>query len=389
MNSKYYGAVVTIFFLSTASCLGMLTEKNRQRAKEIEQLGTDINQQDTNGDTPLYRAVARNDKSMVRLLLEKEADPRIKNNDGFTPLHRAVINGDEGIVSMLLEAGSDIINQQDNIGYTALARGVASGNRNIVKSLLEAGVNSTPKDQYGDTPLHWAVMNGDTDMVTMLLHAGADQNSRNKAGNTPIDLAQIKGFTEILDLIQASKKEGLEPATIPFSIRAPVSGGVEFLVGGRKPPPILAKIIRESMPRGNGLRNPEGAPQRKPFGWVHKNIKIAGVAALGTLVGLYYWLKKNEQPAGLVQELQQLLKNNRFDRAYQLAQDNEAEFAQLSGDERTKLLAAINRALGALTQAHEAAAKALPGVRQYQQWALGSEADHVKSLMNLVRIINS
>jgi hypothetical protein len=101
-------------------------------------------------------------------------------------------------------------------------------------------------------------------------------------------------------------------------------------------------------------------------------------------------IKKEIEPAArLVQQLQQLLQNNRLDEAYELAQNNKAELAQLSDEERMKLLLEINKAHGALAQAHESAAEAWPFIRQYLQRKLGSEADRVKRLSDLVRMINN
>jgi hypothetical protein len=73
-----------------------------------------------------------------------------------------------------------------------------------------------------------------------------------------------------------------------------------------------------------------------------------------------------------------LLKSNHLDEAYQLAKDNEVALAQLAGDERVKLLFAINKAHGVLTQAQTS-----PVAREL------SETDQLKLLMDLVQIINN
>lgn len=65
----------------------------------------DINKQNDNGQTVLYR-MARDDKyEIVELLLQKGADPNIPNINGYTPLLATIINGrkNEESLKLLLE----------------------------------------------------------------------------------------------------------------------------------------------------------------------------------------------------------------------------------------------------------------------------------------------
>ena len=58
--------------------------KNKELLKRILSLGLDVNQQDICGWTPLMIAVKFSKKEDVEILLEYDADPRIKNNEGKT-----------------------------------------------------------------------------------------------------------------------------------------------------------------------------------------------------------------------------------------------------------------------------------------------------------------
>ncbi|KAL7301743.1 hypothetical protein TKK_0005738 [Trichogramma kaykai] len=84
------------------------------------------------GDRPLHNAArsgGRDRRELVRLLLRKDADPKLFSNDGLTPLHVACAaeEDDSSVVNMLLEIG-DEIDVEDKFGRTPL--------RLAVKNLL-------------------------------------------------------------------------------------------------------------------------------------------------------------------------------------------------------------------------------------------------------------
>ncbi|XP_049875100.1 ankyrin repeat and SOCS box protein 3-like [Pectinophora gossypiella] len=64
---------------------------------------TDINQQSTNGDTPLILAVQGYNDDVVRFLLKNGADPHIKNVFGELAMNMALCMGYESIFNILLE----------------------------------------------------------------------------------------------------------------------------------------------------------------------------------------------------------------------------------------------------------------------------------------------
>lgn len=71
------------------------------------QKGADPNLRDGRGNTPLLLAVAGGQPDMIRILTAAKANPNIGNASGETPLIRAVQRHDIGMVRELLNAGAD------------------------------------------------------------------------------------------------------------------------------------------------------------------------------------------------------------------------------------------------------------------------------------------
>ena len=74
--------------------------------------------------------------NLVKLLLEKGADPNIQNNDGNTALIKACNEGHTEIVQLLLKDGRTDPNIQNNNGNTPLIFACYKGHTTIVELLL-------------------------------------------------------------------------------------------------------------------------------------------------------------------------------------------------------------------------------------------------------------
>jgi ankyrin repeat protein len=112
------------------------------------------------GATPLMRAAKAGDATLMKLLLDKGADPNRAMKNGTTALMvtagRVVRGGgqaDQTIAAMaaLLDKGANV-NAATPDGSTALHQAVGRGNE-IVKFLVEKGAKLDVKDKYGRTPL--------------------------------------------------------------------------------------------------------------------------------------------------------------------------------------------------------------------------------------------
>lgn len=81
--------------------------------------GSDLNEKDDYGSTPLIVAITFDKVEVARMLIEAGADLEITNNDGSTPLHIAAFLCRTEIVEALLDNGADK-NVKNSRGATAL-----------------------------------------------------------------------------------------------------------------------------------------------------------------------------------------------------------------------------------------------------------------------------
>lgn len=127
------------------------------------------------GATPLYRAVKATDLTVIRLLMEKGADPSVKTKDGATPLMVACGLGARRGAA----AEEDVIEKADRADPL-----------DAVKLFLDAGADVNAVNDLGNTALHYAALNGSARIAEYLAGKGARLDIQNKQGRSPVDLAR-------------------------------------------------------------------------------------------------------------------------------------------------------------------------------------------------------
>ncbi|XP_012557209.1 inversin-B [Hydra vulgaris] len=90
---------------------------------------------DLEGRCPLHYAAMVDRTDIIKILMQNQPNPNIKDNAGCPPLHFAAYGGFVHCMSVLLENGANV-NNQDNEGRTALHWACKSGSLDAVKLLV-------------------------------------------------------------------------------------------------------------------------------------------------------------------------------------------------------------------------------------------------------------
>lgn len=113
--------------------------------RDLLDAGSDPNQLDQRGNSPLIEAIHRKRISIIKLLLQWGADPNQKNKVGNSPLHFAV-HGDPSSVELLLDAGAEPnIRSDQQVTPLAEAARVDMIDLTTMKLLIMAGARTDMK----------------------------------------------------------------------------------------------------------------------------------------------------------------------------------------------------------------------------------------------------
>jgi len=106
----------------------------------IEAQGSDINQGDCRGVTPLILAAQEGNQGAVGLLLAQDGiNPDKPDNSGGTPLWWASYKGNEGVVRLLLARDDINPDKPDKDGETPFCVASTNGHKGIASLLLSQG----------------------------------------------------------------------------------------------------------------------------------------------------------------------------------------------------------------------------------------------------------
>jgi ankyrin repeat protein len=168
-------------------------------ARVLVEHKADVDSQDIEGKTPLHLLLEDtgcDDDDIVdlaRLLLEHATDVNIRTTDDWTLLHSAAYWGRLEIVRMLLDRGANpnAENKENETPLRLVSRGKYNSQERglgIARLLLGRGVdvNATAKTPF--TPLHWAAFNGRLEIARVLLDHGANLNAETEGDETALHL---------------------------------------------------------------------------------------------------------------------------------------------------------------------------------------------------------
>ncbi len=201
--------------------------------------------------TPLMAAVSGNQTAMVRWLLRKGADPRLKGKDGFEPLMLAVREGRPGAVAELAPYRRESLD-------AALLLAAMEGRAEVIDTLTNYGASVYARMEDGRTPLMVAAENGHTDAVRILLDIGAGRFATDSAGRTAAEHAKEAGHAEIAALISRDPLPGELALESPEEVAMSMDKFVDREAGNAAANPDLT----EQSELSGGAMRPVGPPSK-------------------------------------------------------------------------------------------------------------------------------
>lgn len=165
-----------------------------------------VNENDDNGETLLFKAVAQSNLSAVQMLLELDADlHRSENVVGNSAILRVIETGDVEIATTLLNSGADP-ESRDNNGESALIKAIIEDRPELLALLLEYGVILDRRDERGHTALMHAITTNKLEMVKALLTAGANPTVKTLANESMLELANKTENQELITIFDDFEK---------------------------------------------------------------------------------------------------------------------------------------------------------------------------------------
>jgi ankyrin repeat protein len=129
------------------------------------------------GGTALAAAAERNFVDIMRLLLERGANPNLAGTLGMTPISSAAYHGHREAVTVLIRAGANLDVADKRYHRTALIEAAWKGHIDVVRMLVAAGANLDIQSVDNRRAVDFARQFGHKEIEAMLIAAEGARTS--------------------------------------------------------------------------------------------------------------------------------------------------------------------------------------------------------------------
>jgi ankyrin repeat protein len=182
-------------------------------AKRLLDQGVRADSKDSEGTPALMAATLYSNADLVKLLLDRGANPNVTNTVGATPLMWAI--PDLAKVKTLLEHGADVNAKSTNLQRTPLLVAASyPGSVEILKLLLSKGADLHAKDSSGMHALGRAAVSSDVSVVRFLVESGIDPNEEGYGNLTRL---YARHYLPSIEYLQSQGLK-MNPSVLPAAV---------------------------------------------------------------------------------------------------------------------------------------------------------------------------
>jgi len=161
--------------------------------------GSQLNQADIDGTTPLHLSAKLGHAECVQYLLSNAGNAGAVDEGGLTPLHLAAQEGQSSTCQLLLQADASVDANGSAKQRAPLHLAAANGQREVCSILLMHKACVNLQDVDGESPLHNAARFGDRELCEVILSFGASVNVVDNDGWSPLHEAARWGDGELVE----------------------------------------------------------------------------------------------------------------------------------------------------------------------------------------------
>lgn len=197
-----------IVHFPSQSLIDAVNTKNLARVQQILKDKTyDLNETNSEQNTPLHLAVQQNEVEIAKLLIEAGANVNLQNQIQDSPFLYAGAEGRTEILDYMLQHSQIDFTVVNRFGGNALIPAAEKGHLENVRLLLEDGRSDIDfQNNFGYTALiEVAALRENTELyhaiAQTLIDAGANTEIRDHSNRRAIDYAQTKQDTVLYNLL--------------------------------------------------------------------------------------------------------------------------------------------------------------------------------------------
>ena len=165
---------------------------------------------------PLFQALQKSDATALKRLLDRGADPNVRDVDGTPALMAAVLYAGADCVKILLDRGADP-NAAGNTGATALMWAVPDLAKSRLLIAAGADVNARSKNTRRTPLLVAASYPGSVAVLQLLLDHGADIHAKDRLGVHALGRATLSADVDVAAFWWSTAAIRMNRATGPRS----------------------------------------------------------------------------------------------------------------------------------------------------------------------------